>query len=805
MDKSTHPLSISVKQAAIDEAAFALGVIRLSSDRRVRYMNRAMREMLGGALEIGGDLFDLELDPSSRNELHGALDTRFEYQHSSTYRVCVVRPDQGTRVRMRICATPEYDEQGFLCGSIGFVFDESLQIATSNIHRAIQEAPDARNLFEALCRELHDIVGFDSMLITGLSQGGEHLQRLFEDPAPPDDTLPTKWWPMPSFVKAMMSHFEAGPLDLDEMFRQPDFADYADSDPAVAQFRRRDFKYSLRLGVYRAARLIATISLLRSQPVPFTSAEHERCVRLPISQAIGSALALERNHQLQFGLGLIDDIGEASERLLDVAKCLVDRLGEHYGWEHVSLFQVDDDRRVVRLVCQSGTEGHRLPEGFEQATAAGLLGVACASGKAVRIGNVRQPGRDNRYLVGMEGTMSEMVLPVPGETLRWLLNIESTIRDAFSDEEQESVELLLRVAGFILDRTEMLELKSAIFRSVADGVIQTNAMGVIQEVNPAAERLLGRPSEQLTHRSLALFLRAEAEAAPVDDDADFDNAWNVAPTAVPSTDTVALFVREANWPSTAMNVVHESGELVSVLMSAATLPAPFGGKVFVASDLTEQKQAANMESMRQVFRQVASEIRVPLALAASFLGQADSENAEPRELAHKALRQIRKADLPLERVIRIAAATDATPLPCSVFDLRELVAELAGDLPASDARDLLVLSRSDLVLARGARHELMFCLQSVVAYLLNSKSQDEQILLRVARSDGEATIGIRLHGSDAETAARTSEDDDSQRAVALAEPVLAALMQRMGGSYAAYGPSRLRFRLTLASGDKRND
>ncbi len=801
MDTLNHPLSISVKSAAIDEAAFTLGVIRLFPDRRVRYMNRAMREMLGGAIGIGDDLFDLALDSPSRRELRSALDTRFEDQRSSSYRVCVARPDDGTHVRMRICATPEYDEQGLLCGSIGFVFDESLEVAASRINRAIQEAPDECTLFKALCKELREVVAFDSMLITGLSRGGAHLQRLFEDPPPPGDLLPTKWWPMPPFIKAMMANFEAGPLDLEAMFRQPDYTAYAERDPAVAQFRRRGFRYSLRLGVYSEARLVATVSLLRSRPVPFTNADHARCSRLPIGQAVGSALALERNRQLQFALSLIDDIGEASESLLEVADCLVNRLAEHYRWEHVSLFQVDDEGRLLRMLCQAGAPGHRLPEGYEHGASIGLLGVACATRGPVRVGNVRDPAADNPYLVGMAGTWSEMVLPVPGATLRWLLNIESSVRDAFSDEEQQSVESLLRVAGFILDRTEMLEQRSAILRSVADGVIQTNAMGVIQDVNPAAERLLGRPREQLTHRNLTLFLRADAEPAAAEDDLEFDNAWSVAATGVPARDTAALFVREANWPSTAMSIQHESGRLVPVLMSSATLPAPFGGKVFVASDLTEQKHAADMESMRQVFRQVASEIRVPLALAASFLGQSDSEHTEPRELALKALRQIRKADLPLERVIRIAAATDSTPLPCAVFDLQEAVNELVGDLPASEARALQRPRRQDVVLARGARHELMFCLQSVVAYLLHTKSQDEQIQVRVARSGALATIGVRLQGADAMQSTQPPAEEDSQRAIALAEPVLTTLMQRMGGRYSACGPARLRFRLTLAAGD----
>jgi PAS domain-containing protein len=48
------------------------------------------------------------------------------------------------------------------------------------------------------------------------------------------------------------------------------------------------------------------------------------------------------------------------------------------------------------------------------------------------------------------------------------------------------------VVAFLLDRVEMIEMKSAIFESVADGVILTSIDGEIQQVNPAFARMLDR-------------------------------------------------------------------------------------------------------------------------------------------------------------------------------------------------------------------------------------------------------------------------------------------------------------------------
>ena len=378
------------------------------------------------------------------------------------------------------------------------------------------------------------------------------------------------------------------------------------------------------------------------------------------------------------------------------------------------------------MICQAAKPPYRLPDGYEQAFTAGLIGKAYTEAKAVNIGDVLAPSDRDLYIEGIADARSEMVLPVPGSKLRWLLNIESSLRDAFADEEQASVELLLRVAGFILDRTATLELKSAILKSVADAVIQTNAMGVIQHVNPAAERLLGRPFALLQHRNLSDFIGSAPDEPLLGEEAtDTEGAWHTSQTAVIERNTGVMLVQAGDWPSTPVDLVHADGSLVPVHMSAATLPTELGGKVFVASDLRDQKRVEHMSLLQQVFRHVANEIRVPLALAATFLGDASKESTEGsdlHELIGKSLKQIRKADLPLERVVRLAAASDGTPLPQTVFDLRAAVDELVEELPRGDANSVQVVARESFVLARAARHELMFCIQSLLLYLIRRKA-----------------------------------------------------------------------------------
>ena len=78
---------------------------------------------------------------------------------------------------------------------------------------------------------------------------------------------------------------QGGELDLEALFSTVEFQEYSRRDPSVQQFRDRGFRHSLGIGVYQAGRLVATLSLLKCDPAPFTPDEVERCHRLPLVEA----------------------------------------------------------------------------------------------------------------------------------------------------------------------------------------------------------------------------------------------------------------------------------------------------------------------------------------------------------------------------------------------------------------------------------------------------------------------------------------------------------------------------------------
>jgi PAS domain-containing protein len=428
----------------------------------------------------------------------------------------------------------------------------------------------------------------------------------------------------------------------------------------------------------------------------------------------------------------------------------------------------------------------------------GLIGKAHLDGKAVNAGDVRSDAWAGHYHGLIESTRSELVLPVPGTEGRWLLNIESAFRDAFEDDEQASVEAQLRVAGFILERMSAFELASAVLKSIADAVIQTNELGVIVDVNPAAEKLLGRKRDELVQRNLDLFVIIEGAPTEEPPRDDVDN-WVTSDTGVPTDSPAAALMRVLDSPEPLPLKLKRSNDvLVPVLMSAANLNGRVGGRVYVASDLSAQKRIERMEVLNKVFRQIVSEIRVPLALADAFLEQASTESVvQAHEHAEKARRQLRKADLPLERVLWAASEDQISRPPRQVFDLRSALMELVAELPVAEAGLVQLPRHEGSSRIRAPRHELLFCIRSVVTYLLRRRAQVEALVIRWRLSSTRALISLSLvspSGTIAPSAVEAAEVD-----LALSEHVLENLMDRMGGGYVA-DKERARYRLFLSIG-----
>lgn len=789
-------IALALHTSNLDE--LPVGVVRLSTDLRATFVNKALRDMMEGQVEVGTHLADVAMEQKDRELLRSAVERRFGKELGETYRLAVKRRAPGTSLYLEVTAVPEYNAEGKPLGSFGIVRNITTETIAAALHADIQHTSDAQDLMRKMSARLRQAIYFDSLRVSLVSKSGEHLRVFFEDAATPARDTSLKWWPIPPGIKPMLTNMVPGPAKVDEIMNQPEILELEKTDPRIGRYRALGYKHMLRLPVWKDGVFTAQVAIEKREDVPFSADEVSCFLDLPIVEIVHVGLTLERNAEVDFAFELIRKLGDVADRIGEVAKRLVTLLHERFGWEHVSLFRIDEDKRKLRIMFQAPAGG--LPDGYSQGLSVGLLGRVATTGRACNEPDVK-PGDSTGYIEGVKGTRSEMCLPVPGARLRWILNVESSQELAFAGEEQATVERLLQIAGFILDRTASVEMMDAIFTSVADAVIHTDAQNQVLSLNPAAEKLLGwklsaRGGEKVY---LSDFIKAKNEEPVTSTKEDAMGAWTS-----PATENTPI--DDLQWalvaPSSEYKLIRGDASAVPVLISAATLPADLGGKVYVATDLTNQERVARMETLKNVFQQIACETRLPIALAYAHLGDAMSHTGDARILLEKAMRQLHKADLPLQRIVRLAADDASAPLDRRPVPLRDMLQELISEIPEADARLVKFASGADAgVVVAAAPAELKFCIQSIVAFLVRRRAQSEFVEVQVSRPAQElsATVSARLR-QEASAPARPADlqaDDQQLREFTLAEPVIERLIRQMGGEYAHPDTASGEFTVTL--------
>lgn len=774
-------LTVNLKPSALDD--IETGVLRLSLNGEILFINRPARDLAGPAVTHGSNVTSLALSSDSQQLLRERLEERRHSTSGWEYALILNRPD-GTQVHLRVSALPELDSTGEIIGSVGLITDETMRRANLEIHEEINGASDWQDLLKAVDSRLRDVIAFDGIIISLVSSDRKSLRVFYDRPCTWVDGPAWRWWPMPAFIKADLENLTmTQPDDVLRLFESESYREMARNDTPTRDWLKQGYRHMLRRPVKRGGELQAIVSLLRKDDKAFTREDAHRMDQLPIGEAVNMALAIDAQKALEFGLNLIGKLGAVAGDLGEVARVLTKELRSNFGWDHVSLFRVDADAEKITLVEQAAEEDFRLPTDYVQPINQGLMGHVAQSGQPVCETNVS----DNKYYEkGIKETKSEMCLPVPGDPVRWILNVESKQESAFAKEEQEAVTHLLKVAGIILDRTKALQFNATVLESVADAVIQTTTRGHIQYVNSACVRLLERPSQSLINTHISKLI-----SAPGTD-----------------PDPPRFATRLADMPRLApveLELLGDGDVAIPVLLSGESLPLQLGGKVYVASDLRARNQVQRMNSLHQVFRQVASESRLPLGLISAYLDELSEMDleSEASDLVDGARRQLRRADLPLERIVRLAAVAEGQDLPLRRVNLAELAAELRNELPQIQQRDVLIGPTTKMPEVMATRQELGFCTESVLAFLLRMKAQNDVVQICIDGPMVRPVLAFMLIDSSTRNHSETRLEarSDEQRDFALAIPVIQSLMKRMRGAFEIDHSRGLRIVFTFTAAE----
>jgi PAS domain S-box-containing protein len=711
--------SYCIELGALDD--FDLAVARFDREGVLTYQNPAAARLFGVSMESRVDITMLFPDMHERQRVLDQIKTRIEGK-SSVYKTVFHRPDEpgSPGIPIGVFAFPDSDTDGHVLGSVTLVRDLREEIAREQIHAVIESSTDNRTMLDGLATALRNLIEFKDMRVVTMSADRAHLRRLHTTNPEDIDQYRLRWWPMPPFILATLPDSVAELLDVPTLLADARYQELLERDEGTRRYLHSGVQQIVRLPVWDENRVVAFFHLDTFERGRFTEDILRLLERLPVAQAVLGAMHREAREQDKQVLELIGDIGAVSMHVQRAAKVLVNRLVRDFGWDHVSIFQSDALNSRLRLVIQANLPGHpALPENCEIATnEPGNKRSAILQALTRRQHINKRETRAHGPFAGMPGfeeAGSELAVPIQGRRVRWVLNIESSFTNAFATEEIDLLKILTNEARSVLHRSALFELQEAVLHSINDAVIETDADGSIRWANRAARDLLGIKNETAPRTSIVALIEKS----------DMHDTL----TKTPHFYHHEVTMRAAD------------GALIPVLLSASTLPDHLSGRVYVASDFRFQKEVQRMTELKEVFRQAAMEGRVPLALAAVWLSEFGQAQPALQEAIDKVAAQLGRADLPLERLLRLFTS-DSEPLGKQCADLHLALQTTMAELPSNLAEAIALTEDGDHVQVGVSFDNLQFCIESMISFGLRTRPQSKKLTVVSERCDGRALFRV---------------------------------------------------------------
>lgn len=777
-----------VELTALDD--FDVAVLRVDQEGVLTYMNQAAQGLLGCPAGAHIDLRMLFPDPQEYQLAVANLQQR-PPGSSSTYRTIFHRP-WGARadgpIPVHVHAFPNSDPDGRPSGSIALVDDLREDVVRVAINGALATSSDKDQLLGAVAAQVRTIIPFDEFHVTMISKSRIRMRELYAKDERRAFRELVRWWTMPEFIRTILRRRVPEICRVDAMRANPHYAELAKTDPDTAAFFNLGVREFLSLPVKHDNQVVAFVALYSYHDGVYTKEHLEQLMRLPLAEAVMSALHRDHDQRQQVIIDLLQRLGQRAVDIRQVADELVSDLLHHFEWEeweHVSLFQYDKHTDSMCLICQANRGGQSLPEHFSmpgtvggpdhmQQLFNGPIAKAALTGRMVNRPDERRAS-PRATLPGFDPNGSQLALPILGDDTRWVLYVESRVMNAFADEEIELLTTLAERAGAILAHSALFEVQSAVLASISDAVIEASADGHIRWCNAAAHKLLGiTPGAEGDTRLLDL-AGDDAAAASLRDTSDF-------------------YHREVN--------LRRNGDsrALTVLLSAST-PEHLGARVYVVSDFTYQKEVQRLDELKEVFRQAALEGRVPLALASAWLAQhADAEPASRNDI-DKILRQMARADLPLERLLRLSSPPAVAP-DSSLSDLGDALAATLAELPASLLEGIDAVPTTAPLPVSGAFNDIQFCIELMISFGVRTRPESKKLRV-TTRSDPSRAV-LRVEGDWVPSSREGVPIEQVERwrrktlyDLTLGDSVIQDIVERAGGTYSRELDQRLFLEISL--------
>lgn len=688
---------------------FDMAVVRFNLEGVMTYANLVAKQMLGVANLPHVDVAMLFPDEEAYRTVIEQMNLRLAGQ-SSTYVTSFRRPLDGPEaapVPISIYAFPDSNSHGKVLGSVVLVRDLRLDQVRSALHDIIESSVDNEQLFTSLTQQLRTLLAFDELRITLVSKGRKHLRRLYSSDPLAAEKYRLRWWPIPVYFEQALGDSSAAILDLAQLREDPLYARMLREDSSTREFFDSGVMQILSLPVFDDNCVVGFIAIDSRTPGRYGAEALAMLESLPLGAAVLASIHREERIRQRAVFELIHQVSANATDVRRVADELVKCLVDNFGWEHVSIFQSSENGNRLQLVCQANSAGKALPADLVlsgDATVSEGMGkrpsslmMAVKTQQLVNVGDTRAQGPFGG-LHDFDARGSGLAIPVIGQRTQWVLNVESTLLNAFAVEEIELLNLLAVEAGEILYRSALFELQRAVLYAINDAVIETDTDGHIRWSNGAAKKMLGLEAEASSGMQIASLIDDESLRQDLVQARGFYHR--------------ELVLRSCN------------GHQIPVLLSSSLLPEHLSGRVYVASDFTFQKEVQRLSELKEVFRHAALEGRVPLALAVAWLQE--SRDLIGCQSADRILSQLGRADLPLERLLRLFNPDEAK-LPSVAVELPRALELTLVSLPPSLRQALHVEQVAGRLPVLMEFSDLQFCLESLIAFGLRTRPQAQKL------------------------------------------------------------------------------
>ncbi|MCK4817986.1 GAF domain-containing protein, partial [bacterium] len=470
-----------------------LGIVKLDTKGAFTYANAKALEICGTDTLQGKTVKDILPDEKNFATVETNL-ARRKTGLSDEYELEITRLNDGKRIPLVISAMPVTDLSGNVLGSMAIMRNMLQEKTIEAIHKHIITIRDGKQILEAVAKETQQVIPFDRFSVAVYSDDMKHLRQLFSY-CPGEVTDPIKWqirwWEIPDSVADWLKQKETPPIGDIEAFLSEDRWKNLRHRPEIKQLLEEGYRSIIRCPIIREDRIVASVTLYSKTKHAFDGNHLELLKKLPLEKAVHMALYYDKTEDLAFRLDLIREISSVSNSIKKVGDLIVSRVAEHYDWQNVSLFRVDEGRHVIRLLSQkASSKALLIPEDYEQPMDKGVLGYVYSKKRGVNIPNVHtDPNFKDIFKSLIEGTKSELCLPIITDQVCWLLNIEDFRQNAFSEEEKNALEEVVNELAALLKRSWLYNFLKASLESASDAVIVTDSMGNITRANPSTKEL----------------------------------------------------------------------------------------------------------------------------------------------------------------------------------------------------------------------------------------------------------------------------------------------------------------------------